>query len=343
MLEMAGHRHVVIGFQGSGKTTYAAALWHLVDSREVPTALAKGRHNGDYRYLEKIASAWGQGWQVERTGLGTWQPVTINLRSEAVPDEIALSFVDMSGETFEQVFSSREFDANVETMARGCEGLLLFVSADRVMDDVTIVDIGTRFPDDMPDEQEEDDDDEAEARAEPDADGEIGGDAPAADTSDAADAEKVEDADARPDAPAAPPSDAPDVFKPERTPRQVQITDLLDAFADEPIDLKPARIAVVISAWDMVREERTPDAWLAESMPLLHQYLQTHDDLFETRIYGVSAQGGRLPKREKPEADSDRSRLLDEKVASRRIRVVGHGAGAHDLTHPIAWLSGLER
>lgn len=340
MLKLAGHRHVVIGFQGSGKTTYAAALWHLVDSREVPTALAKGRHNGDYRYLEKIASAWGQGWQVERTGRGTWQPVTINLRSEAVPDEIALSFVDMSGETFEQVFSSREFDVNVESMARGCEGLLLFVSADRVIDDVTIVDIGTRFSDEMPDEPEEDDDDEA--RAEPDEGGEIDSDE-ATDSSDEADAKKAEDSDARSDPRAAPPSDAPDVFKPERTPRQVQITDLLDAFADEPIDLKPARIAVVISAWDIVREGRTPDAWLAESMPLLHQYLETHDDVFETRIYGVSAQGGRLPKREKPEVDSDRSRLLDEKVASRRIRVVGHGAGAHDLTHPIAWLSGLER
>jgi len=29
-------------------------------------------------------------------------------------------------------------------------------------------------------------------------------------------------------------------------------------------------------------------------------------------------------------------------VPSNRIRVVGHGADDHDLTHPIAWLSGLE-
>ena len=31
-----------------------------------------------------------------------------------------------------------------------------------------------------------------------------------------------------------------------------------------------------------------------------------------------------------------------EPEASRRIKVVGHGAGDHDLTHPIAWLSGVE-
>lgn len=57
---MVDHRHVVIGFQGSGKTTFAAALWYLLDSRatEVPTALFKGRHTGDYKYLEAIAAAW---------------------------------------------------------------------------------------------------------------------------------------------------------------------------------------------------------------------------------------------------------------------------------------------
>lgn len=341
---MIDHRHVVIGFQGSGKTTFAAALWYLVDSRapEVPTALSKGRHTGDYKYLEAIAAAWESGWQVKRTGLGTWQSVKINLKSDAVEDEIELSFVDMSGETFEQVFTSREYDSRVEEMAHSCDGLLLFVSADRKVDDVTLVDVGTAFPEEMPDEVDETDEDDPLDELE------AGGVAATAkekvDQSSEQDQRSsggVAAQDAQAGALAAPKK--PTEFTPADTPRQVQIVDILDAFADNPIDLKPTRIAVVVSAWDLVAEGTTPDAWLSQRMALLDQYLKTHADVFETRIYGVSAQGGRLPKREKPDEESDRAELLKEKVASRRIRIVGHGAGAHDLTHPIAWLSGLER
>ena len=40
-------QYMVFGFQGSGKTTFAAALWHLVDSEEMATALIKGKHVGE--------------------------------------------------------------------------------------------------------------------------------------------------------------------------------------------------------------------------------------------------------------------------------------------------------
>ena len=72
---MVEHRHVVIGFQGSGKTTYAAALWYLVDAREkqVTTVLSKGTHRGEFAYLETIADAWERGYQVKRTRVGTWE------------------------------------------------------------------------------------------------------------------------------------------------------------------------------------------------------------------------------------------------------------------------------
>ncbi len=324
---MADHRHVVIGFQSSGKTTYAAALWHLVDSRDTPTVLTKGLHNGDYRYLEKIASAWEQGWQVDHTAFGTWQPITINLRSEAGGDEVMLSFVDMSGETFERVFATREFDEHVEGMARDCEGLLLFVTALRLVDDVSIVDVGMAFPDEMPDEVDEVEDDDA-AQLSQTAIGQN------------ADAQCTE---ASPKSATTVESQGPDEFTPSRTPRQVQMTDLLDAFSEEPIALSPVRVVVIVSAWDKAPKNMTPDRWLAERMPLLDQYLRTHGDEFETRVYGVSAQGGVLPTKDKPHEPSDRQALLAERIASQRIRVVGHDASQHDLTHPIAWLSGLER
>ena len=322
---MVDHRHVVIGFQGSGKTTYAAALWYLVDARakQVATVLSKGAHRGEYAYLERIADAWERGYQVKRTGVGTWETVRINLKAETVEGDIELTFIDMSGETFEQIFVSREYDASLEAMVSGCEGLLLFVSADRQVDDASLVDFGITFPEEMPDDSEQVDEDDA------------------ANASGAA----VEPGDEgpRPQGEAsATPAGKPSEFTPAHTPRQVQIVDLLEAFSDAPLELRPKRIAVVVSAWDLVGPDVTPDGWLADKMPLLDQYLCSRSDEFENRIYGVSAQGGRLPQQGQPDEGSDRQALLAMRVPSSRIRVVGHGADDHDLTHPIAWLSGLE-
>jgi hypothetical protein len=50
--------HMIMGLQSSGKTTFAAALWYLIDSGEVPTVLTKGLHTGDHTYLEHIAGSW---------------------------------------------------------------------------------------------------------------------------------------------------------------------------------------------------------------------------------------------------------------------------------------------
>lgn len=304
---MSDREIMVLGFQESGKTTFAAALWHLVDSHEInDTALVKGKHNGDFQYLEKISGVWAAGWAVDRTRSQEWLPITINLRRLVPETDVRLSFVDIAGETVERIFATREVDGRVEPLIREASGLLLFVSALRAQDDDSIVDLYLEFPDEAPPE-------------------------PA-------------------DEPAVPESNAPGAaaglgetvpFQVERTPQQVQLVDLLDAFADDPLEMRPARIAVIISAWDRAHGGSTPEAWLEDHMPLLFQYLSTHADEFETRIYGVSAQGGHVPSRENPTEQSDRQKLLEQPKASSRIKVVGHGAGHHDLTHPIAWLSGV--
>lgn len=303
---MSDREIMVLGFQASGKTTFAAALWHLVDSREISdTALVKGRHNGDFQYLEKISAVWAEGWAVDRTRSQEWLPITINLRSRVSETDVRLSFVDIAGETVERIFATREVDGRVEPLIREASGLLLFVSALRPIDDDSIVDLFLVYPDEAPPEPA-DDPVEAGSDASPTGSGE-----------------------------AVP-------FKVEMTPQQVQLVDLLDSFADDPLEMRPARIAVVISAWDRAHGASTPEAWLEDHMPLLFQYLATHSDEFETRIYGVSAQGGHVPSKENRTEPSDRAEMLKQPEASRRIKVVGHGAGDHDLTHPIAWLSGVE-
>lgn len=287
---MSPYRCMVLGFQSSGKTTFAAALWHLLDSREVPTALVKGKHVGDFRYLEEIAQLWGEGWQVERTKTQQIEEIRINLCHPESGRELVLEFADLSGESFEKAFATRLCTSKLVDLVKDASGILLFVSADRFVDSVTILDAFA---------------------GEEVAQGGL-------------DEDRSDDA----------------VWDPAKTPLQVQLVDLLQAFRLPPFDKHPLKVAVIVSAWDLTHGQ-SADEWLANRFPLLDQYLRNGDCASDVRAYGVSAQGGQLSKRgEHPGPDRDRLLSL---VPSKRIKIVGENVTEHDLTYPLLWLSGLEK
>ena len=74
---------------------------------------------------------------------------------------------------------------------------------------------------------------------------------------------------------------------------------------------------------------------------MLVRSLANSEGILDLRVYGVSAQGGRLSKK-KDGPGPDRERLLAVVPASRRIRIVGPEVAEHDLTRPLLWLAGLE-
>jgi hypothetical protein len=110
-------------------------------------------------------------------------------------------------------------------------------------------------------------------------------------------------------------------------PTQVQMVELLQFLSE--LAAHPLRVAVVVSAWDVVVESDSPSDWVQKRLPLLWQFLEVNPSQFACRFFGVSAQGGRTE-----EAD----RLLDHATASRRIIVRGPGVAEHDITSPVRWL-----
>jgi hypothetical protein len=282
-------RYMVFGFQHTGKTTFAAALWHQVDSEEIPTALTKGRHEGRFAYLAEISEAWAEGYEVERTKSKQVENIRINLKHAGSGSDVALEFDDLSGETFEKAFSQRLCPPTFVDLVKGASGMLLFVSADRHNDDsVTILE--------------------------------------------AFDAEEDE----------AQPAADPTRWDPAKTPLQVQLVDLLQCLRREPFSAAPMRVAVVVSAWDLAPKDETDAAnWLRDRYPLLSQYLENSDGVTDVRVYGVSAQGGRLSKKSDGPGP-DRDWLLATLPASKRVLVVGPDATKHDITRPLLWLAGLE-
>ncbi|WP_156429369.1 hypothetical protein [Burkholderia sp. TSV86] len=297
---MNPHRYMVFGFHGSGKSTFAAALWHLLDSRELQTALEKGKHSGDFRYLEEIAQSWSEGWEVERTKSDQVEDIAINLRHPQSATDLTLEFTDLPGERFEAAFANRLCSAELIELVNDSSGMLLFVSADRNIDGVTILDaLGS-----------DDSDDEAEEELPSTADN------PATDVASGEDSPWI----------------------PERTPLQVQIVDLLEAMQRPPFETSASRVAIIVSAWDLTDEESADD-WLAKRMPLLQQYLANTRGPSDVRVYGVSAQGGRLSKKESGPGP-DRARLLQVQPPSHRIKITGREVAPHDLTCPLLWLGG---
>ncbi|SDF29895.1 hypothetical protein SAMN05216337_105054 [Bradyrhizobium brasilense] len=321
-------KFMVFGLTGAGKSTFAAALWHLVDSREVPAiALEKGLHSGNFNYLEKISKRWCDGWRLERTKTEDVEDVRINLRHGATATEFSLEFKDIAGESLENAFLTRYCDPEFVELVKEADGMLLFVSADYKIDDVTILDFKEAMGDDEDDDEptdaaEDEDDEEKDDEDEPDGDAEKP-------------ATVAEDGHASPTA-----ADPP--FDHAKTPLQVRLVDLLQSLRLDPFRKKPFRVAVIVSAWDLA-EETSPGEWLTRRMPLLDQFLRGGEVADVVRVYGVSAQGGRYPKKKKENKnDEGRQEIIKKRPASTRIRVLGYGAGEHDLTHPVRWLSGME-
>jgi hypothetical protein len=82
-------------------------------------------------------------------------------------------------------------------------------------------------------------------------------------------------------------------WDPEKAPTQVQLVDLLQFMVSRTYFRAPFRLAVVVSAWDRIPAGRRPSIWISRELPLLKQYLDSNDEVFDVARYGLSAQGGR--------------------------------------------------
>jgi hypothetical protein len=124
---------------------------------------------------------------------------------------------------------------------------------------------------------------------------------------------------------------------------QVKLVDLLQFLSEGNLRKQPLRIAVMISAWDLVEKARAknanaaknipkaPDDFLNHHWPLLKQYLENQTGVFEFNVYGVSARGG-------GDSEADIKRLTSLDHPSDRVLLVDGAHRSHDLTRPIRWL-----
>lgn len=289
---------VIMGLPASGKTTFLAALWHLVESGETECRLVMDHFRGDFTYLNNIADAWRNFKKVPRTSQTGDTDVTIYLRDRVTGARGTALFPDLAGEIFDLQVEERRCRPEFVEQADAEDGILFFINADVKEDGLSIIDFNARLPRDAADA------------------------VPALETP-----QELGDVSA--------PVVVPE-WEPKFLPAQVRVVQLLSDLLRPPFTYRTRKLAFMISAWDLVRDQgRTPEQWLAKNMPLADQFLRTNRMSFTYQVYGISAQGVRL---EDNVAVDGATKI----VPSRRVQIVRHDGEGHDLTVPLAWLMSTE-
>jgi GTPase SAR1 family protein len=307
---------LAMGLPRVGKTTFLAAFWHLLTSREVQDSLVLAELQPSRDHLNMIATLWRKWKEIPRTTLPKERVVTVNVRLPGQDQVFELAVPDASGEAFKRIFETRHCSREFEDLATESRELLLFLHPKQAVPPQRIdleVDKLSEDLDKLLDEMAKVPDSAAEGTAgggvsQP---ASAGGDEKQVATEETQTPTEILEWDAKYSA------------------YQAKLVDLLQ-IASRLRGPQPARLAIVISAWDRCEKEKLqPEAWIKARLPLLYQYMVANADVCEFAVFGVSAQGAEL---------KNPGVLLDTIRASDRIKVV-HGANeSKDLTLPIKFL-----
>lgn len=309
---------IVVGVPDSGKSSFIAALSHILEFKEIQTALTLVRLPDDAKYLHEMRSDWEDCQPFERTKAGM-HPITFNLIDNS-GSQVDLSFPDIAGEEFDKQWSSRIWNEDFRRAMEDATGLLLFINVKTFRKAYSKADEDKVRRAALTAIGDDDDIDEpvtvskaVEQLADPGA--AIAKLVSSQSNNDGA--MKMID---------------PTLWKPEEADEQAKLVDILQALADYAPDRR-WRLGIVVSAWEIVHHATptvTPTAWIEKNAPLLRQYLESNPESFGFGIFGVSAQGG------DPEKDAEKLQGIE--TPSTRVLVIADEYKGHDLTRVVSWL-----
>lgn len=115
-------------------------------------------------------------------------------------------------------------------------------------------------------------------------------------------------------------------FSVEETPLRVQLVDILQMILDANKNVP--KVAVIISAWDIVEDNITPNQWVENNITFLYNFLKHNFPEFQ--CFGISAQGGDYAKK--------KDELLAIENPIDRIKVYMEDNYSNDITMPLQYL-----
>jgi hypothetical protein len=286
----SGKKNLMIGLRGTGKTTFLAALWHVVESENLEGTLSLEKLEGDRSYLNDIRNNWLRCTQTTRTQVGTENFVSMKLKEVDGDLTTEMIFPDMSGETFQHQWGKRQWSKSYQERLKDISGVLLFIHPEKVEEPYSILEVEQIVGTSKNVDQSQD-------------------------------------------------NSSRESWEPSKASTQTKLIELLQFLLLEPNLKKGFQLAVIVSAWDLLEDlQITPQEWLSKRLPMLYQFLLANPEIFQLRIFGLSAQGG------DPLKESEKLQEMDN--PAERIKIVYNNPShdgeeltkSHDITEPIRWL-----
>lgn len=125
-------KQIVVGLQGTGKTTFLAALWYVVESGELSNSLQLDKLEGNREYINSLTEGWLSYKTLPRTTQWTPQIISMKLKEHGQENPIEIVFPDVSGESFESQWRDRKMEKRYAEFVREANGILLFLHPEKI-------------------------------------------------------------------------------------------------------------------------------------------------------------------------------------------------------------------
>lgn len=120
---------ILIGLPQSGKSTFIAALWHVVESKEIDDSIKITSLPNDREYLNELRESWHECKAIERNKTEDKFQISLYIsRNDIEYDE--LLFPDVSGEMYESQFESRKLENEYISMIESARSIIFFINPD---------------------------------------------------------------------------------------------------------------------------------------------------------------------------------------------------------------------
>jgi Double-GTPase 1 len=250
-MSMEEREILVMGLPAAGKTTFIAALWHVVSSKEVPTKLQIGELQPSRDHLNDISASWRQCAPVRRTILGKERNVTMNLETLDGQRSFRLTLPDTSGEAFQRIFESRRWSVSFGRAVDRSAAVMFFVHPDALIAPQRIDDGVEEAVAIMEHMNEPSQNDTAKANV----------------------------------------SEESQPWEPNRAAPQAKVLDLLQLVVRARNARPLRTVIVVSAWDLVKGQKLLPEKWLEKRAPLVWQFLNANKLKRPFSVYGISAQG----------------------------------------------------
>lgn len=130
---------LLVGLPEAGKSSFIAALYHILQDRTSLDALKLQRLFGlNAGHLQKLERKWLSGEHLERTRIPDEIKAALSLLNPLTSEEIELHIPDMSGETYSQQWEKRICTKEYLEMLEEVSGILLFVHPEHIVEPASI-------------------------------------------------------------------------------------------------------------------------------------------------------------------------------------------------------------